>query len=357
VRALVRYGGDVYHDRVRSDAWIEFTDVALVVAQSRGQYLTGSRYTWGGAFVEGQATVQERLTARAGGRLSAISAHAPADPESGTSAVDQRFVPLVGSAGVEWAPTPETALLANLDLSFRAPNLDDLTSRQQTGPGFQFENPRLGPERAITGELGARARLRWLDTEAWLFHSTMLDAIARAPRPAADCPPATPQCQASWSRLQLVNLGSTATLLGAEAAALLRLPAGLRLRATIAYALGEGPDPQGGAGEVPLSRVPPLNGTAELRWRSERLGLHSSAGLRWAGAQTRLAPGDLDDARIPTGGTPAFAALDLRVGYRHGDSLQVNLVVENLGDAAYRYHGSSTNGAGRGLILSMQGGL
>jgi len=47
----------------------------------------------------------------------------------------------------------------------------------------------------------------------------------------------------------------------------------------------------------------------------------------------------------------------LLAGYRFKRELVFNVVVENVGDAAYRYHGSSVNGAGRGVIVNMEAGL
>jgi outer membrane receptor protein involved in Fe transport len=49
--------------------------------------------------------------------------------------------------------------------------------------------------------------------------------------------------------------------------------------------------------------------------------------------------------------------LDLRAGYRIRRDLVLAAVLENVGDAAYRWHGSSVNGAGRGLLVSVEAGL
>ena len=103
---------------------------------------------------------------------------------------------------------------------------------------------------------------------------------------------------------------------------------------------------------MPLSRIPPLGGTAELRHGWERG--YVGAGLRWARAQTRLAPSDRGDPRIPFGGTPGYVVVDLRAGWRFGDRVRTNVVLENVGDAAYRHHGSSINGAGRSLVLNLE---
>lgn len=364
IASTVRYGGDMYHDRVDSTAWTELTDVEAVIPASRGLYLAGSHYTHGGVFVDPVLTLGQRWQARAGGRIAGVFAHAPEDPMSGTRGVDRGWSTMVGHVGVSWFPIDPIAVTGNVDRSFRAPNLDDLTSRQQTGPGFQFENPELSPESAMTFELGTQLATDVVEADAWVFHSTVDDAITRVSRQASECPQATPQCQASWTRFQLANAPGTAVIQGVELAARVKLPQDFLLSATFAATRGETDNPQTPPSDpaiafeerVPLSRIPPVNGTAEFRWRPP-IGPYAGAGLRWARAQTRLAPSDLSDARIPQGGTPGFYVVDLLAGYRLRRELIVNVVLENLGDAAYRYHGSSVNGPGRGVIVNLEAGL
>jgi outer membrane receptor protein involved in Fe transport len=360
----LRWGGDAYHDRVDSAAWLEFTDVDIVRLRSRGQYLDGSSYTTGGLFSEAEIDVLERIDLRAGARLAAAGANAPADDESGTLAVDQTWVSGVGNAGITVAATRDLDVSLNLDQGFRAPNLDDLTSRQQTGPGFQIENAALQPERALTAEIGVAVEHPVVSLSAWAYHSSVRDAIARSLRSADECPQNTPQCGSSWSRFQLINLDGVAVIYGAEGAVEVRMPVDLEFSATVAWAKGTGANPEdrteftadGYRDRVPLSRIPPLNGTAELRWAPSYRGHFPwlGAAMRWATTQDRLATTDRSDARIPIGGTPGFAVVDAQAGYRFGEIASVALVVENLGDAAYRYHGSSVNGAGRGLLLQLE---
>ncbi len=364
VSARLTYGGDGYADRVASAAWTEFTDVGMVIHGSRGQYLTGSRYAQGGVFAQVETDVGAWLTLRGGGRGGVAVAQAPSDPESGTAGVDRSWHVAVGHVGVDVRPLDGVAVLGNVDRSFRAPNLDDLTSRQQTGPGFQLENPSLGAETATTFEAGLRLSGEVLEADAWAYRSNVYDAMTRVSRSIEQCPAATPQCASSWSRFQLVNVAGASTVDGVELSARTWLPHGVVLRGTLSYARGEGPNPQERPADprvpyqarVPLSRIPPLNGTLEATWGGPR-GVHVGGGLRWAQAQTRLAPSDRSDARIPEGGTPGFAVFDLRAGWRQGRSLAVSMVLENVGDAAYRYHGSSVNGAGRGVIVMMESGL
>ncbi|MBI5511806.1 MAG: TonB-dependent receptor [Deltaproteobacteria bacterium] len=364
VAATLSYGADTYFDWVRSQARHAYTDTGDAVAESRGQYLDGATYTYGGLFTDLSLAPGDRVEIDGGARLGYAVAHARGDPASGTAPVDRRFTALVGHAGVSFAAAPPLTLLANYDYSFRAPNLDDMTARQQTGPGFQFENPRLHPERAHTFEAGGRLKTVALVADLWLFETLLVDAITKVAMSATDCPPSTPQCTGSWSRFQLQNSPSYSELRGVEAAARLRLPYRVSLRATVAYVWSEGPR-QGSVAEgvygvalgdrVPLSRTPPLHGTAEFAW-THASGVSAGGGLQWAAAQRRLAIADYTDGRIPKYGTPGFAVVHLRGAYRLDTDLVVAIVVENLLNASYRFHGSSVNGAGRGLIVHLEAG-
>jgi iron complex outermembrane receptor protein/hemoglobin/transferrin/lactoferrin receptor protein len=355
----IRFGGEGYADGVRSEAQTSFTDVGVTVRGSRGQYVDRARSALLGAWAEGELGYDDWLVVRGGVRGQYAGARAGADPTSGTRAVHADFGGVVARAGVELTPGPELSILANVDQGFRAPNLDDLTSRQQAGPGFQFESPDLREERSLSFELGARvAPIPELHVEGWAYAIELDGAMARIPRSMRDCPPATPQCGSSTSRFQLVNLAEPAWVLGGELAATVDVRSiGLLARATFAGAWGEGPSPLADGTRVPLSRVPPVNGLVDARWRHAETGLSVGATFRWALDQTRLAPADLGDARIPLGGTPGYALLDIRAGWELERWIGLYLVFENVFDAAYRVHGSSINGPGRGLLVLVDAGL
>lgn len=197
--------------------------------------------------------------------------------------------------------------------------------------------------------------------DMWFFRTTIEDAIAKVPVRDTACPATRDllDCQSSRSRVQLMNMGGTSEILGAEASALAKLPAGITLRLTASYTWGEGPstnfavDPNAtsqGHSREPLSRVPPFNGSVELAWRPTAALTLGAAG-RWARTQDRLALSDTYDARIPAGGTPGYGVAELRATYRVDNSFVASLVLDNVFDAAYRHHGSSVNGAARGLML------
>ena len=134
----------------------------------------------------------------------------------------------------------------------------------------------------------------------------------------------------------------------------------MRARATLGYAHGEGPNPEPRpidpaipyAASVPLSRVPPLNGTVEL---TRAVGdVEAAIAARWAARQDRLAPSDRGDPRIPAGGTPGYLVVDARAVVPITPQLRVGMILENLGDAAYRYHGSAINGPGRSVLVHLE---
>lgn len=360
----VRYGADVYDDRLESKAWTIFTDNDILVVASRGQYVAGSAYTQGGAYVDFDILLPRGIVARGGGRGGFALAQAPGDAASSTLAVDQSWPVGAGHAGIEAPIIRPLRAYLHYDRSVRTPNLDDLTSRQQAGPGFQLENAALKPETADTFEAGLRLDLPFLEADLWVFRSELQGAIVRTSQPISACPAETPQCASSWARYQLKNSDGAASITGFELSARAFFPYRLEAKGGLSFAFGEGKNPQERPADpsvpfeemVPLSRIPPLNGTLELRWEAE-FGLYAGAALRWALAQDRLALTDRSDARIPPGGTPGFAVADLRAGYRLSRHVLLSLVVENVGDTPYRYHGSSINSPERGLTVSLEGGL
>jgi len=354
-------GLDGYQDTVDSTVWTGFTDLDIYRFDTRGQYVAGSRYSTGGLFARGELVLGERLSLRGGGRLARAAADAPADLASGSLAVDAAWTAVVGELGLRYQPWRPLSVLLNVDGGFRAPNLDDLTARQQTGPGYQIENPDLQPERSTTLEAGVRLDRSRLSGELWIFRTLLEDAITREQASIASCPGgiAGAVCRDNRNHLRLVNAGERAVVQGLEGSLRASLPAGLLLESTLSYAWGEGPAVgSGSTGEerVPLSRVPPLHGTVELTWRSDvrrLVGLQLGGGLRWADRQDRLAPTDLADPRIPLGGTPGYLVADLRAGWEVASWFRWALVLENLTDEIYRTHGSSINGPGRSLLLEI----
>lgn len=355
----VSYGVDNAFDWISSEAALAFEDTGISTNLSRGQYLDGATYDTFGAWTELGFTFADVLRLRAGGRGAVAHASADGDLASESAAVDQTWGTGVGGGGLAVDPVPGLSFAFNVDQGYRAPNLDDLTSRQQTGPGFQFENADLDPERSTSLELGGVVSVPWLEVDVWVFQTYIRDLIGRAARTAADCPEGDPGCAASQTQFQVANLDGRAVLRGVEGAARVRLPAGVWARATVSAARGDQPNPVRGVDApevVPMSRVPPVNGSGEIGWHSA-YGVWLASAVRWAVLQDRLAPQDEVDARIPLGGTPGYVVFDARAGYRLDPWVSFAVVFENVADTAWRAHGSSVNGPGRGMMIEAQFGF
>lgn len=351
----VRYGADGAHEWIGSARWIRFAEPPLTRRLDRGQYVDGATYSQTGGWL---APVLEwgDLRVRGGIRTSWIAAHSPGDPGSASFAFDRSYLPTVVNAGAQFGRSVK--LVANVEQGFRAPNLDDLTARQSTGQGYQIENPDLGPERALTLEGGLRLELPRFGGEILGFRQTIDDAIERRLLARDECTLAEGivdrECRANRAPVTLVNLDGTAEIVGLDARLEWRPLRPLRVRGTVAWARGEGDNPGvGGADRIPLSRISPLNGTLLAEWIDGESGLFGGGVLRWAAEQDRLSPGDVSDARIPPGGTPGFAVVDLWGGIEVSDRLLLTAKLHNIADSRYRIHGSSLYGPGRGLTVTL----
>ena len=356
----VRYGIDGSYEWVESQKWTRFSQPAITRAATRGQYVEGSAFGQAGAFI---APVLEwgPIRFRTGGRVAYVHASSPGEADSASAAFERTHWPVVFNLGVQTTHT--ASVFANIEQGFRAPNLDDLTGRQSTGRGYQFENPDLRPEKALTIEGGLRVRTRPFEFELLAFHQSLDDAVERRlvdPQEGCSFGDFVDRaCRGNRAPQQLVNLTGTAVIYGAEAQAKVRPLRSLQLSGTVSYTYGEGDNParvlgQFDAPRVPLSRIPPLNGTAEAKWTHRATGAYLGAGLRWADRQDALSTGDVADARIPPGGTPGFLTFDALAGIRVPAQFNLALTLTNITDARYRTHGSGVLGAGRSVVASLE---
>ena len=346
----LEYGLDGTTEGVESKAWDTLVRSQITRIRSRGQYLEGSAYHRGAIWLNQRLQVSD-LNFRLGARVTRAWAEAPGDEESESQAVDRGWLGMAFGGGMEWRVTPSATLFVNLDEGFAPPNLDDLTARQLTGQGFQIENPLLGPEQALTGELGTRLSLKQLTAELWAFSTRLTDGIERRD---TTCPASDRSCRAARvaTPFQLVNLPDVAWIYGGEGRLIIPLVFGLSLSQRASLTWGEGPSPlksERGTSR-PLSRIPPINGAISLGWKSPLDQFYTRFESRWALAQDRLSFGDEIDHRIPYGGTPGYLTHNLYLGMS-AEGVELNLLVENITDQIYRIHGSSVNGAGRSLSL------
>jgi len=329
-------------------------------AQPRGNYSDGSTYLGLGVFLHAGLVLHDfgpevgRLRANGGLRFSHFAAFAPDVPDLGDVAYAHQGV--VGAAGLQWLRPGVYNLYLSFAQGFRAPNLQETTQMGDTGTKFNVPNPALGPERGDHFELGGRVDLGFLELELAGFCALGADAITWEP--------ATHQGQAEIdgkpvTRLANAQSGLTYGLEGGLTARWWRLG----LSAGAAWMRGEVTDRDGAT--TPARWIPPFSGLAGLRYDHPDPGVYAQVLVRWAARQDRLHPQDRQDPRIcetapfsglledPCDGTPGWATLNLRVGWRIDEQLTARLALNNLTDARYRTHGSGIDAPGLDVRLSL----
>jgi hemoglobin/transferrin/lactoferrin receptor protein len=243
---------------------------------------------------------------------------------------------LVGNFSVGYTHR-STFFYGHYNTAFRAPNIDDLGTLGIVDFRYEIPNTALRPEQARTFELGVK-------------HNT--DAFA---------------CGLSVAYVQLSNLiGRTKTtdsiqgyavylkenigrsfIYTLQAQMAWRLHPAWRLQAHYSYTYG-----QNTSANEPMRRTPPMFGRVQLNWLPGA-GMQVTAEWMAAGAQRRLAQGDIDDNRIADDGTPAWGVGNLHLSAEWRNCL-LTATFQNVTNRAYRVHGSGVDGLGRSLWLRTQ---
>ena len=272
---------------------------------------------------------------------------------------------------------------------------------------------QLGPESMYAFEGGVKVRTRRLAGSLVLFDLELQDAIARrtaifpegivgtsiAGYPvvaqdgvgrayvAVDPRPIVTRVNVERGRIQ-----------GLEGDVQVRLGRAWIGNANVSFANGRDGD------EVYLRRMPPLMGAVRLKWEPSVQPFWAEAVVTAAATQDRLGPGDLSDARIGgrrrradiaaffsgtatdlglvQGGrlvetgetlaqvqarllngadatylyteTPGFVVFTLRGGWRLSSRLDATVILDNLTDANYRWHGSGADAPGFSLAAKLR---
>lgn len=230
-------------------------------------------------------------------------------------------------------------LSLSVSQGYRAPNLEDALSLGPSNRGFDAPNPNLQPEDVWSYEANWRLRWRTTSWQASLFTSRYDHLMERIPSswlgsPTFEGEPVFILDNVGSARVDGFSL-SFESLFGPHT-----------FRADGSWTYGWQLDKN-----APMSRVPPLRGNLAWRFKMDKFQL--STLFSGAARQHRLSPADIDDSRIPVGGTPAYAVFHVRSRFNFSAKLTMNLSVENLGDYLYKQHGSGIYEPGRRALISV----
>jgi outer membrane receptor protein involved in Fe transport len=343
----VTWGAEWYHDVLSSRGTEENRLTGAVTPLARptddggtvdvGNFPDGATADRIGVFATAEAAMAGFLRASIGARWSHFRNAANVGSEFG-GLVENSSSDLTGQLGLVAAPAERWRIAARLAQGFRAPNLYDLT---RTGPvpgGVALPNPDARPEESVSGEVSVRYAAADAALDVTAYYTRVTDFIDRVPGEFQG------DTLFNGERVfQGRNVG-TARIRGVEAEAMKSLGP-VRLHAGLQYTYGE-QTPASGT-EEPMSKIPPFGGFATLGWMLPSHPVLLEYVFRWATEQDRLGIRDLDDPRIPPGGTPGYTVHGVRISADVTERLALAAGFENVFDELYRSHASGVDAAGR----------
>jgi hemoglobin/transferrin/lactoferrin receptor protein len=318
-------GMEVYYDRVNSEKRIKNSGNT---SAGRGLYPDDSKMLNWAAFSQHEARFGTWLF-RGGLRWNAYQIQLKdavlGDVELSPSA-------FVWSAAVQKQAGSHINLFLSYNSGFRAPNIDDLGTLGIVDFRYEVPNGALKPEASHNFQLGAKYLTPRFQAEAYLFRNELRQLISRVKMPD--------QIIQGYPVYQKENTDN-AYIQGAETSFKMQISKGFSASGQLAYAFGHNLYRQ-----EPLRRIPPMHGALMLRYEKNKY----FSRIEWIAAtkQDRLAQGDKDDNRIPTGGTPGWDVVNLHGGWTYR-VFNIMLSANNLFNKDYRYHGSGIQAIGRSV--------
>ena len=325
-------GFEVYSDLVNSNR----TDTDLLtdaVTNKRGLYPDGSTMTSLALFtIHSIEMVKWNITA--GARINSFIINVD-DQELGMTKLTPSA--LVGNLALMRKLDAGSNLFVSLNTGFRTPNIDDLGTLGIVD--FRYETPNfdLKPESSFQYEAGYKFIGQKFRGDLFIYRNELYNLITR--KRIGD------QTIEGYPLYQKEN-SERAYIQGIETAWDYSFNRSVTLSGNFNYTYG-----QNITKHEPVRRIPPLFGRMAFDYSRNQWRF----ALEWLAAarQDRLAQGDMDDNRIPEGGTPGWNIFNINTGYTW-KFISANLSFNNLFNMDYRYHGSGVNGYGRSLFVTMK---
>ncbi len=350
---LLSYGVEFYHDNVNS-----FSSSNPV----QGPVADDATYDLIGVYVQDEIALGDRLTVILGGRLThaAVDADSVADPTTGTPfGLSDQWTSVVGSARAVYELVPDHVnVFGGVSQGFRTPNLSDLT-RFDTARTDEFEVPAPGldPEFYTSFELGAKGRNARTSVEVTGYYTLIDDMILRVPTGVVN-DNGTPLDPADdLFEVTKDNVGD-GYVYGIELAASQRVGHNFTLFGNLTFTDGEVstfPTSMPTESDEYLDRAMPLTGQVGLRWDDPNQSYWAEGVVRMAADADHLSTRDARDTqRIPPGGTPGYAVLDLYAGGEIDHNTTFRVGIENVFDTNYRVHGSGQNMPGISFVFGVE---
>lgn len=326
------YGVEFYHDDYDTQKKSINLNSGLVTADKPG-VPDGAIYDNLGIYIQDEFKLTERLNFILGGRYSQFSAEGELDhPTEGKKTLALDTNQFTGSLQGLFGITKEINLMAGISQGFRAPNMEDFFGRVDFNT--EIPNTNLKPEESVNYEVGLKFLNTSVSADLHYFYADYENLIDRVDALNALNQPVK----------QRRNINN-ATIEGVESGFRYEFNPNWRFAATLAWTQGRDDK------DIPLRRIPPLNGSLQLRY-SYNPSIWVELNTLIAKKQDELSSGDKSDLRIPVGGTPGYAVFSLKSGIKRTKDELLSLTFENIFDEKYKTHGSGIFAPGRSVVVS-----
>ncbi len=328
-------GIDFYYDYIKSSREFENVEAGEIDHASRGLYPDGSTALTTGIYNAYLYKVDSWLF-QAGWRYN-YNKNNSEDEIFGN--LDQSSSSLVWNASVNYK-FDKSRIYASFNTAFRAPNISDITSFGDFDYGVEVPAPDLKSERSTNYELGYKFENNRMYFNTAVFYTHIDDLIARV-RSDFNGEPTF----GGEDVYKKENVGE-AVVKGVELEFGTKLFNDFSLQSSMTYTYGKNISKN-----EPFRRIPPLFGDLSVRYDHQNffMILQTLA----ANEQDRLSSGDMDDHRIPDGGTPGWFVANIKSGYTW-KNIQAHIAFNNIFNEAYRMHGSGVDGLGRHVAISLK---
>jgi len=342
---LVVFGGEYYYDDIGSRRSRTSDNQTETI---RPTYPDNSKYHSTGLFLQDEFSITGNMTLTGGARWSYIRMESPLEEPFDT--LDEVYDDLTGSVALSYRIIPTVNLIARWSRGFRAPNLNDAAVLKVSSSGVDAPSIGLEPEKSNNYELGIKVRDSWLSGNFFVHYNQLSSLINRRPgtydgKTFLDENGNGVKDNGEFDIFQRRNVGR-ARIYGFESEAAVEFSDRWQARFNCFWTFGENQ-----TDNEPLSRIPPLMGMVAVKMKTSSstwIELYS----RMAAAQRRLSQRDIDDTRITFGGTPSWITLNFRTEATWRD-VTINVILDNVLDAAYKEHGSGVYSPGRGVTISV----
>jgi hemoglobin/transferrin/lactoferrin receptor protein len=237
---------------------------------------------------------------------------------------------LVTNFGINYQVNKNNAVFGSFTSGYRAPNIDDLGTLGIVDFRYEIPSYDLKPEKSLNLEIGYKYNSPKRNFTVSMFNMQLKDIIARV---IVDG-----KVINGYNVYNKKNIESS-YIKGAEFSYSQVLHSGFVVQTNATYTYG-----QNVSKNEPMRRIPPFFGQTSIAWNHKNITL--ACRHQFAGNQTRLAKGDMDDNRIGKNGTPGWNTLniDASIALKH---LDININLMNLINEKYKTHGSGVFGMGR----------